>query len=169
MNTESPTTLSVVTKAIEATAPDLPAETKAAIARSVATRVEAMPALIEDALRTLPHFEGDAAITPEGIRAAGADLQRMVKLLREIRSHGNHWGGVACGAHAFLALGRFADEGSRHVDEPKLAMVPIEPTAEMLKAGCEAGLATATLLDDTRFACERAVWAAMVKTGVGAQ
>lgn len=41
-------------------------------------------------------------------------------------------------------------------------MVPRAPTEEMLLRGCKAGLSMATLLDDTRFACERAVWNAMI-------
>ena len=41
-------------------------------------------------------------------------------------------------------------------------MVPREPTEAMLLQGCKASLSMATLLDDTRFACERAVWGAMI-------
>lgn len=41
-------------------------------------------------------------------------------------------------------------------------IVPVEPTEAMLRQGCEAGLSTATLFDDTRFACERAVWSTMI-------
>ena len=48
-------------------------------------------------------------------------------------------------------------------DETKFKIVPIEPTEEMLSAGCEAGLDISTLIDDTRFACDRAVWDAMLR------
>lgn len=41
-------------------------------------------------------------------------------------------------------------------------LVPIEPTEEMLKAACEAALSTEVLLDDTRFSCDRAGYAAAI-------
>lgn len=41
-------------------------------------------------------------------------------------------------------------------------IVPKEPTQEMLMRGCKAALETGVLLDDTRFACERAVWSTML-------
>lgn len=42
--------------------------------------------------------------------------------------------------------------------------VPIEPTDEMLIAGCEAGLDIKTLMDDAPFATDKAVYKAMIKT-----
>ncbi len=42
--------------------------------------------------------------------------------------------------------------------------VPIEPTDEMLMAGCEAGLDIKTLMDDEPFATDKAVYKAMIKT-----
>lgn len=39
-------------------------------------------------------------------------------------------------------------------------LVPIEPTEQMLYDACAASLSTGVLLDDTRFACERALWKA---------
>jgi hypothetical protein len=41
-------------------------------------------------------------------------------------------------------------------------LVPVEPTPEMLRKGCEAGLSMDALLDDGRFACERRQWGAML-------
>lgn len=41
-------------------------------------------------------------------------------------------------------------------------LVPCEPTPEMLAAANKASLSTAVLLDDTRFACERATYRAML-------
>lgn len=41
-------------------------------------------------------------------------------------------------------------------------IVPVEPTQQMLSEGCKAGLSNSALFDDTRFSCERAVWAAML-------
>lgn len=41
-------------------------------------------------------------------------------------------------------------------------LVPIEPTEEMLTAACAAALSTEVLLDDTRFACDRASYAAAI-------
>lgn len=41
--------------------------------------------------------------------------------------------------------------------------VPIEPTEEMLRAGCEAGLDFKTLMDDTPYATDLAVYKAMIK------
>lgn len=41
-------------------------------------------------------------------------------------------------------------------------LVPREPIEEQLKAGSRASLSTAVLLDDTRFACERATYRAMI-------
>jgi hypothetical protein len=49
-------------------------------------------------------------------------------------------------------------------DPDKFQLVPVEPTNEMLFKGCEAGLSTGVLLDDTRFSCEMAVWKAMLAT-----
>lgn len=37
-------------------------------------------------------------------------------------------------------------------------LVPIEPTDAMLRDACAAALSTPVLLDDTRYACERACW-----------
>lgn len=48
-------------------------------------------------------------------------------------------------------------------DEAKYKLVPIEPSQEMLNAGCEAGLAIEVLMDDTPFSCDRAVYQAMVE------
>lgn len=39
----------------------------------------------------------------------------------------------------------------------------VEPTETMLSAGNAAALDTAVLMDDRRFACERATWDAMVR------
>lgn len=41
-------------------------------------------------------------------------------------------------------------------------LVPIEPTEEMLKAACERALSFEVLMDDTRFACDRASYAAAI-------
>lgn len=41
-------------------------------------------------------------------------------------------------------------------------LVPREPTDDMLRKGAEAGLSITVLLDDTPFACDRAVYAAML-------
>lgn len=40
--------------------------------------------------------------------------------------------------------------------------VPIEPTREMLMAGCEAGLDIKTLMDDEPFSTDKAVYKAMI-------
>lgn len=48
-------------------------------------------------------------------------------------------------------------------DETKFALVPIEPTQQMLYKGSEAGLDMETLLDDTRFICELRIWQAMIR------
>jgi hypothetical protein len=37
-------------------------------------------------------------------------------------------------------------------------LMPEKPTPEMLAEGCARALSTEVLLDDTRFACESAVW-----------
>ena len=42
------------------------------------------------------------------------------------------------------------------------ALVPEEPPEAMLAKMCEASLAMEVLLDDTRFACERALWEAAI-------
>ena len=42
--------------------------------------------------------------------------------------------------------------------------VPIEPTEEMLMAGCEAGLDIKTLMDDELFATDKAAYKALIKT-----
>lgn len=42
------------------------------------------------------------------------------------------------------------------------ALVPEEAPPEMLAAMCEASLSTDVLLDDTRFACERALWSTAI-------
>jgi hypothetical protein len=47
-------------------------------------------------------------------------------------------------------------------------LVPLTPTPQMLERGCAAGLSTGVLLDDTRFSCEIAVWAAMLETAPAA-
>jgi hypothetical protein len=36
--------------------------------------------------------------------------------------------------------------------------MPEKPTPEMLAEGCKRAISTEVLLDDTRFACESAVW-----------
>jgi hypothetical protein len=41
-------------------------------------------------------------------------------------------------------------------------LVPIEPTEEMLKAACERAQSFEVLMDDTRFACDRASYAAAI-------
>lgn len=41
-------------------------------------------------------------------------------------------------------------------------LVPIEPTEEMLAAACERAQSFEVLLDDTRFACDRASYAAAI-------
>lgn len=41
-------------------------------------------------------------------------------------------------------------------------LVPIEPTEEMLRAGCEAGLDFKTLMDDTPYATDLATYKAMI-------
>lgn len=41
--------------------------------------------------------------------------------------------------------------------------VPIEPTEEMLRAGCEAGLDFKTLMDDTPYSTDLAVYKAMLQ------
>lgn len=66
-------------------------------------------------------------------------------------------------AGAGYAIQRCKEE---HHTAPKVpdghVIVPVEPTQQMLHEGCKAGLSNATLFDDTRYACERAVWNAMV-------
>ena len=42
-------------------------------------------------------------------------------------------------------------------------IVPIVPTDEMLRAANKASLSLPVLMDDTRFACERAVYTAAVR------
>jgi hypothetical protein len=42
--------------------------------------------------------------------------------------------------------------------------MPEEPTDEMLASANRVSLSTAVLLDDTRFACERAMWRAAFKS-----
>lgn len=42
-------------------------------------------------------------------------------------------------------------------------LVPLKPTQAMLEAGNEASLSTEALLDDTRFSCVNAMWAAMLE------
>lgn len=42
------------------------------------------------------------------------------------------------------------------------ALVPLEPTEEMLKAGCETGLDINTLMDDAIFSTDKAVYKAMI-------
>lgn len=44
------------------------------------------------------------------------------------------------------------------------ALVPIEPTEAMLKAGCEAGLDIHALMDDELFSTDKAVYKAMIKS-----
>lgn len=64
------------------------------------------------------------------------------------------------------ALNRLQGEGEqlvRLLQNEGYVVVPIEPDDTMLSSGCRAGLSTTTLLNDTRFACERATWAAMLK------
>lgn len=46
-------------------------------------------------------------------------------------------------------------------------IVPVEPTQQMLHEGCKAALDNFTLFDDTRYACERAVWKAMLACEAG--
>lgn len=42
-------------------------------------------------------------------------------------------------------------------------LVPIDPPEDLLAAGNEASLSVDVLMDDTRFACPRAMWKAMLE------
>lgn len=48
-------------------------------------------------------------------------------------------------------------------DTDKMQLVPKEPTGQMLAFGCEAGLSVESLIDNTRFSSERAMWKAMLE------
>lgn len=45
-----------------------------------------------------------------------------------------------------------------------MVLVPREPTEARLRAGSRASLSTAVLMDDTRYACEAAIYRAMITT-----
>ncbi len=45
---------------------------------------------------------------------------------------------------------------------PGWILMPEKPTPEMLAEGCKRALSTSVLMDDTRFACEMAVWEGFV-------
>ncbi len=57
------------------------------------------------------------------------------------------------------------DLALKSLDDGGWVRVPREPTDDMLVAGNKAALAIETLLDDTRFSCERATYKAMISTG----
>lgn len=75
---------------------------------------------------------------------------------------------------ALKDLGHFADDdyivetitNASTVQREGWVSVPIEPTEEMLRVGCEAGLDFKTLMDDTPYATDLAVYKAMIKTYV---
>lgn len=71
------TALDIVQKALNAGAPGIGAPIRQAIARAIALRIEVLPALIEDALRSFPQFADADPITPERIR----DLAKRIDLL----------------------------------------------------------------------------------------
>lgn len=62
-----------------------------------------------------------------------------------------------------LVTGKELEDGVMlALEQCGMAVVPVEPTQQMLHEGCRAGLDTGVLMDDTRYSCERAVWAAML-------
>lgn len=65
--------------------------------------------------------------------------------------------------HGQYAKGGNANAATIVVAPPGWKLVPIEPTEDQLKAANAATLSTETLMDDARFACERAGYAAGIK------